>query len=521
MADTAYGSTSEVKSSRLYVGIMAAWIALFGAAIYGTMPLMHDAMRHGTAIGVLVIVTMGFIGYFWLNGMKDVFYTLFYHGSLKDKVTLPAVGLWQSVWSKAPRVVMVYCTCNDFNGESLRKSMRQRYSNFEVVILDDSSKPEYQEQVNAFATEHRLRVIRRTNRPIGFKAGNLNNFLADTLELWDFFVILDSDEVVPRNFIKRMLDYFAANKSTGIVQANHHATNNTNRFMKMFAPGVDSHWPAYQTVKDRFGFLSLLGHGAMVSRECYEAAVMFPHVVAEDICFTIEARLKGYFARFAPDVLCEEEFPVDYLAFTKRHGKWTEGNMEFILGNTRKILFSKMKWYEKLDIVLFTYSLPLTSVFSIYVVINVFVLPLMGYTVRFPLWMLVPTVIFLIAPMLNDILTYRKEWKKRTLLSYLLHCTLLFGSMFYISLRSSLKSLFGKSVFHVTPKDSNEVSFGEAINFNRSLLLFGISLASLSIWVSYSAFPVMLIVIPALSGAYLMMMHHDVEVDTDPQLNVR
>ena len=499
----------KVKKPTLYWWILAAWVVLFGGALYSTLPLMQDALRTSALVGAMVITTMAFIGYFWLNGMKDVFYTLLYHCWLKKRVTLPEVGLWRSKWLASPRVVMVYCTCNDFNELSLERSMPQNYDNFEVVILDDSSKPEFLRRIDVFAAKHGLRVIRRTNRPVGFKAGNLNNFLADPAEKWDFFVILDSDEVVPREFISRSLDYFAAHPTTGILQANHHATGNINRFMTMFARGVDSHWPAYQTVKDHFGFMSLLGHGAMASRRCYELSDGFPHVVAEDICFTIEARRKGLLARFAPDILCEEEFPVDYQAFTKRHGKWTEGNMEFILRNTWKILFSRMTWFEKLDIVLFTYSLPLTSVFSIYVVINVFVLPLMDYTVRFPLWMLAPTAMFLIAPMLNDIIFYWRELKKRALISYLLHSTILFGSMFFISLRSSIKSLFGKSVFHVTPKDSSEVTFWEAFRFNRSVLTFGVVLTSLSVGVTYSVFPVMLIVVPALSGMYLTMMHHD------------
>lgn len=507
---------APVKSSQLYRLIVAAWVILFGGALYSSLPLMRTAFDKSPAVGIMVTASMGFIGYFWLNGTKDVFYTLFYHLHLKDRVTLPMHHAWQSIWPNPPRVVMVYPTRNDFDRTSLKKALAQDYPNYEIVILDDSSEPDYRSKVDAFAAQYGLRVVRRTDN-VGFKAGNLNNFLGDPRENWDYFVILDSDEIAPPNFIRRALDYFAHNPLTGIVQANHHATRNVNRFMRMFARGVDSHWPAYQTVKDRLGFMSLLGHGAMVSRECYEAAGGFPHVVAEDICFTIEARLKGFFARFAPDIQCEEEFPVDYQAFTKRHGKWTEGNMEFILGNTRKILFSKMTWYEKLDIVLFTYSLPLTGVFSLYVIANVFILPMLGFTVRFPLWMLVPTVVFLVAPMLNDIIFYWKVMKKRELISYLLHSTILFGSMFFVSLRASTKSLIGSSVFHVTPKNSAKVTFGEALAFNRSVLLFGVALASLSIWTVYSAFPVMLIVMPALSGIYLTMMHHDEPAEPTPE----
>src|SRR6202034_3644777 len=93
----------------------------------------------------------------------------------------------------------------------------------------------------------------------------------------------------------------------GIVQANHIATRNRTTFMKKFSPGVDSHWPAYQQVKDHAGFLSLLGHGAMVKMEAYRAAGGFPHIVAEDIGLAIDMLRVGYRVAFAQDIVCEEE----------------------------------------------------------------------------------------------------------------------------------------------------------------------------------------------------------------------
>jgi cellulose synthase/poly-beta-1,6-N-acetylglucosamine synthase-like glycosyltransferase len=489
------------KSPGLYLCILGLWAMLMAPLLIGTSPLMSDALHHNVVVGVLVTTTVAFISYFWLNGVKDVVYTLYYHLWFQKRVTLPPARSRRN----DPLVLLVYCTCNDFNGESLLASMQQDYSNYRVVILDDSSKPEYLAEVDTFAALHGITVIRRSNRE-GFKAGNLNNYLRNVA--FDYFVILDSDEIIPPYFINRALDYFAADRATGIVQANHRATRNRTEFMKMFARGVDSHWPTYQAVKDRYGFLSLLGHGAMVSNECYRAAQGFPHVVAEDICFSIAAREAGYMTVFAIDIVCEEEYPLDYLAFRKRHGKWTEGNMEFIRRNTWKIIRSPMAWYEKLDIVLFTYSLPLTALFSLYVIINAIVFPAIGYTFKYPLWMLIPTVLFLIAPMLNDIITYWRQMKKLKLLSYLLHSTLLYGSMYYVSLRASLKSMFGSSVFHVTPKDTARIGFRQALSFSRGELLFGVVLASVVIWVAGSIFPVLLLVTPAVFAMYLVVMHN-------------
>lgn len=494
------------KSPAFYWWVLAAWAALYGAAIYATLPVMQDAFRFNPVCGSLVVITMGFIGYFWLNGTKDVAFNLCYHPWLKDRIKLPPVANLLV----EPKVALVYCTYNDFNGASLLDSMCQEYSNFLTVILDDSTKPEYKEMIDNFAGLNGLRVIRRADN-VGFKAGNLNNYLMGALkkEGIDYFVILDSDEIIPANFIRRSLDYFAAYQHVGIVQANHIATRNRNWFMRKFSIGVDSHWPVYQTVKDRFGFLSLLGHGAMVSKKCYYAAGGFPHVVAEDINFSLDARKAGYLTMFAPDITCEEEYPADYVAFEKRHGKWTEGNLEFIKQNTVSIMSRKsgLRWFEKLDIVLFTYSLPLTAFFFTYVLINVFAFPLMGYRLQYPLWMLAPTALFLVAPMLNDIVYYWRTLSKRELFSYLIHSTLLYGSMLPVSFLASIKSFFKGSVFTVTPKDSNAMTLWESVRFNRNKLIFALALATAVIYSTGSVLAVFLIVIPSLFGIYLTVSH--------------
>ena len=492
------------KSPRVYLLILSVWIAVLIPAVPAMAHVVSAAIRTHWYLGALTIASALFVTYFWLNGTKDIVYTLYFHlvqrPRQQDEVPRRAAT------EAAPKVVLVYCTCDDFSGESLLRSMAQKYDNYEVVILDDSNKPESRAEVDEFAARYGVPVVRRPDRA-GFKAGNLNNYLrtAD----YDYFVILDSDEIIPSDYIERSLDYFAHYGNAGIVQANHSATRNRNDFMRTFAIGVDSHWIAYQSVKDRYGFLSLLGHGAMVSRDCYRAAGGFPHVVAEDLCFSIAARDAGYYTVFAPDIRCEEEFPVSYHAFKKRHSKWTQGNMEFIKRYTATILRSRMTWFEKLDIFLFTYSLPLTALFSLYVIIHVVALPAMGYPVTYPVWMLFPTIAFLVAPLLNDIIFHFRRMPKRSLLSYLLHSVVLYGSMFFVSLRSSVTSAFGKSVFLVTPKNSGRVGVREALRATRGEIAFGVVLAAISFSLTSSVLPVALIVLPALFCVFLARKHNE------------
>jgi cellulose synthase/poly-beta-1,6-N-acetylglucosamine synthase-like glycosyltransferase len=468
------------------------------------MDAVKGSESHGALVVTLVGLSTAFVVYFWLNGTKDLVYT-FYYFLRRKRFTLPPEGEWRHKNGRdaSKKVVAVYCTYNDFNAASLAACMNQDYPNTSYVILDDSNQKVYMDEIDEFARIHDIEVVRREDH-VGFKAGNLNNYLQRGG--FDYFVILDSDEVIPNSFVTRCLDYFAYYENAGIVQASHIATRNRNKFMRLFAIGVDSHWPTYQTVKHHNGFLSLLGHGAMISRECYEAAGGFPHLVAEDLCMSIEARNKGYYTAFAPDITCEEEYPVSYLAFKKRHSKWTQGNMEFIKKYTWRIITSKMTWFEKLDIILFTYSLPLSAFFALYIIINVVLLPVLDYKIVYPVWLLIPTLMFLLAPMLNDVIFYGRKVRPHRLAWYLLHTILLYGSMLFTSLRASIKSTFGKSIFVVTPKDHNHLTKGEAFRANKGELLFGISVLVIAFAFNHTIASTVIIAIPGLFSIYLSLM---------------
>jgi hypothetical protein len=168
-----------------------------------------------------------------------------------------------------------------------------------------------------------------------------------------------------------------------------------------------------------------------------------------------------------------------------------------------------MSWFEKMDIVLFTYSLPLTAFFALYVVINVIALPLLHYRTIYPTWLLIPTAIFLLAPMLNDIIFYSRRKNPFVLVWYLLHSMLLYGSMLFVSLKASIKSTFGKSVFLVTPKEAAHVTLREAIVASKGELSFGVVSIVVSVAVNKSPLPTLMIAVPAMFSVYLSMMAND------------
>jgi cellulose synthase/poly-beta-1,6-N-acetylglucosamine synthase-like glycosyltransferase len=245
----------------------------------------------------------------------------------------------------------------------------------------------------------------------------------------------------------------------------------------------------------------------MIKRECYERAGGFPPLVAEDLCLSIEARNAGYFVAFAPNIICREEYPVDYVAFKKRHSKWTQGNLEFIKKYTEKIAKSKMRWFEKMDIVLFTYNLPLTAVFAFFIFVNLTVAPLLGVNLGkvYAPWMIIPTIVFFFSPMLNDFIQWAFRLNPLRTLIYTLSVVALYGSMLTTSLVSALLGIFGqKARFIVTPKSSKKIDFLFALRFQWKGLLFSTFLLAVSLFFHGGVLPVLLIVLTGYASVGLL-----------------
>lgn len=465
----------------------------------------------GIVIGARILLGLNavFISYFWLNGVKDFIYVVWYYFFRKKLLRRYNLVINTDVSNVSDKVLLLYCTCNDFDEKSLEVSMRQRYSNFETVILDDSSEETYKNKIDEFSRTHGVKVIRRKDRK-GFKAGNINNYLQSEEcrnSGYDYVVILDSDEIIPENYILESLKYFYAYENVGVVQANHVSDRNRNFFMKLFHIGVNAHWPTYQTMKHFYGFSTMLGHGAMIKRDCYEKTGGFPSLVAEDLCLSIEARSAGYYVAFAPNIICREEYPIDYVAFKKRHSKWTQGNLEFIKKYTGKIARSKMKWYEKMDIVLFTYNLPLTAIFAFFIFMNLMVAPLLHINLGevYSLWMLIPTVIFFFSPMLNDFITWAFRMNPFRTLVYTICVIILYGSMLTTSLVSAVLGMCGKKAkFIVTPKSSQKIGLGFALRFQWKEICFSTLLIVLSLLFQKSIAPIILIVATGYASILLL-----------------
>ncbi|MBE2209464.1 MAG: glycosyltransferase [Saprospiraceae bacterium] len=356
----------------LYVFIFGTW----ALAILWFSPRLFQLldMAHSWGSWAAMISFIAFIHLAWLYGFYNigvVAFALLHRFWGRNPAPAPALTTF-------PSVAILYTTCNDFVEESVLSCVHQGYSNYRVYILDDSSDAGYRHRIDAFAAgfPELVQVIRRPDRK-AFKAGNMNHALSRAAITEPYFAIADADEILPTDFLSKLVPIMEADPSCGFVQANHRANpNSPSALAKALGPGIDIHWKWYQPLRNAFGFVMFLGHGALLRRRCWEEVGGFPDIVSEDLGFAIAIREKGYRGRFVEEVVCYEDFPDTVRAFRIRHIKWTRGTSEFLTQKMGGLLRSKnITWTEKADILFPTLNLPLTLLYFLFMVNANLVMP--------------------------------------------------------------------------------------------------------------------------------------------------
>ena len=509
------------KKPTLYVIIICLWtccLAVLGFAFSWLIIGLNDysAVKKAFVIALLTINTI-VLAVLWFGSIKDFVFSVSYavlRKKLNDKYADIKESSDRSASKKvridpqnAPRVLLLYCTCNDFNAKALTACRKQDYPNFKTVILDDSNKFEYIKEINKFYVQHQNVEIARRKNKAGYKAGNLNNYLAGRTD-YDYFVVLDSDEVIPPDYIRQVLKYFAYNKNCGAVQAKHKAQKGENVFQRLMGLCVGSNGETVQVIKNFYGANALIGHGMTISRECYEKTGGFPLVVAEDISFAVEIKNAGLDIIYAPDILCYEEFPVNYVSLKKRQCKWTQGNLEYMKKYNKDIDNSKMTWFEKLDIKLSHYSLPIVPVLSFLLAVCTIFLGFLGYPViRYSLAVYGIMILFLCSPMIPDLFVYKRTQNVFLLIPYFIVNVATYAPLAPMMLKTVFLGVLGKkATFIVTPKQSEKFRFSEMIKYSWDSLAFGIIMGILAMFACGSILPVIFVVAGCVSAPFIIAL---------------
>lgn len=356
----------DEPTAHLHATVLGIWLAslIWFHPRLASLLTIADAWYSWLALAFFVV----FVEIAWLYGIFNVCIVGFAAMYRRSRKIYRGAS---QLLGPQPGVAMLYTTCNDFVEASVHSCLSQNYDNYHIYLLDDSTDPACQARVDRVAADHpdRVTVVRRPDRR-GFKAGNLNHGLAEAAVSEKYFVLVDADEILPDSFLRRLVPRIDADPHCGFIQANHRSNpSRRHPLADAVGVGIDIHWRWYQPLRNRYGFVMLLGHGAIIRREAWVKTGGFPEIVSEDLGFALRMREHGWRGYFAEDVICLEDFPETFRAFRIRHMKWTKGTSEFIQKEFVNVLRSKrLTWAEKIDVLLPTLNLPLSMAWFLFLI---------------------------------------------------------------------------------------------------------------------------------------------------------
>ncbi|MFH1653465.1 MAG: glycosyltransferase family 2 protein [Pseudomonadota bacterium] len=499
-----YPEGAEMNKRKLmYLTILITWVASLIHFEPRLFSLFHQDDPWFASMAILFYILC--INLFWFYGFFHLFLVVFSLFSTKNN------GKRLKKGEKTTKVALLYTTKNDFKERAAISCINQDYADFHLFLLDDGCEEAKKREIDAFHVQHpeRTTIIRRGDKS-GFKAGNLNNALENCVIDYPYFAVIDADEVIPSDFISKMIPHFNGDPKVGFVQAVHKENpDQPTGFARDMAQTVSVFWQRYLPARQNFGFLMFFGHGAIIRRSVWEEIGGFPEIVSEDLAFSTRMREFGYYGRLAQDVICFEDVPEDYEQFRRRHIKWVKGALEYFRKHLIGFVRSKhVSWVEKIDVVASTLSLYLAVPFILFLLVaNVmlpilfnqqpegvlFVEPLFGKTLKlWPVWMMDPrfgitwswdflvvTLISMFSPVFGFMLQML-PFRPKKFLGFMAKSTAAYVSLMVATFMATVDYLIhGKALFLVTGDSSlkkNGVNFAMLFEliFASILVLVGI-----------------------------------------------
>ena len=219
---------------------------------------------------------------------------------------------------------------------------------FDVFVLSDTTEPETAAEEERLFEQMRhvlggaRATYRRRERNVGFKAGNVREFLMQQGREYDLYLPLDSDSEMSGEAIVRMVRIMEAHPRIGILQSLVVGSIATSAFARIFQFGM------------RHGMRSFTmgsawwqgdcgpywGHNALIRGAAFRRHCRLPilpgkpprggHILSHDQIEAVLMRRAGYEVRVMPvETESYEDNPPTLMDFTKRDLRWCQGNMQY------------------------------------------------------------------------------------------------------------------------------------------------------------------------------------------------
>lgn len=268
---------------------------------------------------------------------------------------------------------------------------------------------------------------------------------------------MDSDSIIPPDFIGKSLLYFQEDEKIGIVQSKSICNRQQNLFDYIGSYIHNVEQQADFTTRNIFGMQLFSGHNAIISKECFYSIGGLPQILGEDHGFSYQAFSKKFKIILANNIFSYETYPIEYFFFKKRQHRWTIGGAEVVRYIWWPFLKSNENIFKKTDLIIAQTEMFLTTFTTIVSIFNITILLPLNFIFNFSVWFIIMLTFLTLQPIINIFAFYLFKINFFKLILICLFAYFVYTSMSVWIIRGALRGLFFKNQkFWVTPKKKNK-----------------------------------------------------------------
>ena len=211
----------------------------------------------------------------------------------------------------------------------------------QILIGDDSNRPEIARGIDDFIRENpRVQVCRRGNNA-GYKPGNLNHMLEKTTG--DYILVLDSDFLPERDFLRRLAAPAARDPSLAGVQASWRVSNARQNYSTLMGAGIVNviHVVILPLLKRTAKTGMFCGSAELVRKDLLVAQGGWTvGALTEDVDYSLRAMALGQHIEFLEDLSCSCETPHTPKDLFRQQMRWAYGVMRALMAHGGRLLVS-------------------------------------------------------------------------------------------------------------------------------------------------------------------------------------
>lgn len=212
----------------------------------------------------------------------------------------------------------------------------------QVMIGDDSNDPGISAKIDAFAAANPRVEISRRGENIGFKPGNLNVMLPKSSG--DYLLILDSDFLPKRDFLKRLVVPVIKNPELAGAQAAWRIINVHDNHSTLMGTGIVNiiHSVILPFLKVATNQCVFCGSGELVKKSyLIENGGWTAGALTEDVDYSLRVITRGHRIAYVSDLRIRCEVPYTPGDLFRQQMRWAYGVMRAFMAHGSKLFLSR------------------------------------------------------------------------------------------------------------------------------------------------------------------------------------